>query len=386
MQSIHENKITINSTQIILNDFEIDEPKLINFFSDLKELDGYDNDLIRNKLINLLNYGLMVNQSVNIGEKVDYVKEGFDSLKADIESQIEHHFSESVKKKIDDFLGEEGTFTSELRNTFGDEGVHSQKINQLISEHKEQITSILDLNHESSPLKILEKSIEEKFLTIMSQVNSEQGAKKVEEKSTQKGAKFEDFVSPILSDCSQFFNCNFEKTGAIKGVSGDKNSKKGDFVLTEKSTNKKIVLETKNLSKDPTTKQILEYSRIALENRQADYCVFIYSDSDDTTIPEAGMFNEISKNMLFITISETDTYNAKERMIRLGVSWALQRIKTGNAENVDLDEKMKKFEGVLRNNLGTIKTVKNNSTSITKACSNMITDLEIDLGLKEKKE
>jgi len=47
---------------------------------------------------------------------------------------------------------------------------------------------------------------------------------------------------------------------------------------------------------------------------------------------------------------------------------------------------MKKYEGILRNNLGTIKTIKNNSTSITKACSNMITDLEIDLGLKIKKE
>lgn len=386
MQSIHTNKITINSTQILLNDFEIDEPKIINFFSDLKELDKYDNDEIRDKFIQLLNFGLMVNQSVNIGEKVDYVKEGFNSLKTDIESQIEYHFSESVKKKIDSFLGEEGTFTKELRDTFGTDGIHSQKIDDLLSSHKEQITSLLDLNHPDSPFKKLEESIESKFLSMMSEVNQQQGKKEAEKKSTQKGAQFEDFVFPILSDCAQFFNCNFEKTGAIKGVSGDKNSKKGDFVMTEKITNKKIVIEAKNLSKDPTTKQILEYSRIAIENRQADYCVFIYCDSDDSTIPEAGMFNEITKNILFITISETDDFLAKERMIRLGCSWALQRLKTNDSVDVDLDEKMKKYEGILRNNLGTIKTVKNNSTSITKACSNMITDLEIDLGLKEKKK
>ena len=200
----------------------------------------------------------------------------------------------------------------------------------------------------------------------------------------KKGAKFEDFVSSILSESTTFFNCNFEKTGGIKGISGAKNSKKGDFVLTEKNTNKKIVLEAKNLSKDPSTKQILEYARIAIENREADYCVYIYCDSDDTTIPEAGMFNEIEKNILFITVSETDTYFAKERMIRLGCSWALQRIKADDTSDVELNDKLTKMQGILRKNLDTIKTMKNNSSGITTACSNMILELEIDLGLKDK--
>jgi len=386
LQSVHGNKITIEPDKILLDDFEIDDAKLINFFHDLKVKDEYDNEHLHDKLISLLYFGYMVDHATKVGDKVDYVKEGFSSLRQDMENQIEHNFSELIKKKIDSFLGEEGSFTKELRETFGTDGAHSQKINEMIENHKNQINSILDLNDENSPLHELEKSLDDKFIKILTFMNSREEAKKVEDKSTQKGAKFEDFISPILSESSMFFNCNFQNTGAIKGISGDKNSKKGDFVLTEKDTNKKIVIEAKSLSKDPSTKQILEYSRLAIENRGADYCIYIYQDSDDTTIPEAGMFNEVAKNILFITVSKTDTYYAKERMIRLGCSWALQRIKADNNSDADLNEKLTKMHGILRKNLDTIKTMKNNASGITKACSNMITELEIDLGLKEEKE
>lgn len=386
LQSVHKNSIVLEPDKIILNDFEIDEPKLINFFHELKAANEYSDEQLHDKITSLLYFGYMADQAVKVGEKVDYVKEGFGSLKKDMENQIENNFSESMKKKIDTFLGEEGSFTQELRETFGTDGAHSQKINELIEDYRDKINSMLDLNDDSSPLKALEKSLDEKFVHILTFMNSREETKKVEDKSPQKGAKFEDFVSSILSESSTFFNCNFEKTGGIKGISGAKNSKKGDFVLTEKTSNKKIVLEAKNLSKDPTTKQILEYARIAIENRGADYCVYIYCDSDDTTIPEAGMFNELEKNILFLTVSETDTYFAKERMIRLGCSWALQRIRADDTSDAELNDKLTKMQGILRKNLDTIKTMKNNSSGITKACSNMISELEIDLGLKEEKE
>ena len=385
MQSIHSNRITIEPDKILLNDFEIDEPKIINFFHELKVEQEYNEEQLHDKFLSLLYLGLMAEQAVRVGEKVDYVKEGFNSLKQDMENQIENNFSDAIKNKIDSFLGEEGSFTTELRDTFGTDGAHSQKINEMMEDYRNKINSMLDLNDENSPLKALEKSMDEKFIHVLTFMNSREETKKVVDKSPQKGAKFEDFVSPILSECSTFFNCNFQKTGAIKGVSGARNSKKGDFVFTEKDTHKKIVIEAKNLSKDPTTKQILEYSRAAIENREADYCVYVYCDSDDTTIPEAGMFNEIEKNILFVTVSETDAYYAKERMIRLGCSWALQRIKANNNSDAEMNEKLTKMHGILRKNLDTIKTMKNNASGITKACSNMIAELEIDLGLKEEK-
>ncbi len=386
METSYKNSIKINSWGIELNNFLIDEPKLINLFHGLKVEDKYDDGQLHDKIISLLYFGYMTDQAVKVGEKVDYVKEGFSALTKDIENQIENNFSESMKKKIDAFLGEDGSFTQELRNTFGTDGAHSQKINEMMEDYRNKINSMLDLNDENSPLKALEKSLDEKFIHILTFMNSREETKKVEDKSTQKGAKFEDFVAPILTESAAFFNCNFERTSGVQGIMGHGNSKKGDFVFTEKDTHKKIVIEAKNLSKDPTTKQILEYARIAIENRAADYCVYIYCDSDDTTIPEAGMFNEVEKNILFLTVSETDAYFAKERMIRLGCSWALQRVKANNNSDAEMNEKLTKMHGVLRKNLDTIKTMKNNASGITKACSNMITELEIDLGLKEEKE
>ena len=381
MQQIYGNKITISSEGILLNDFQIDEPKLVNLFGNLKNEQRYTDEQLRDKVIQLMNFGLIVDKAAKIDEKIDYVKEGFDSLRHDMENQIENNFSESVKKKIDSFIGSEGSFTKELQETFGDEGTHSQKIDELMADYRSKINSILDLNDENSPLKALESSIDEKFNRVMNVMSAMDATKKAEDKSPKKGAKFENLVAPILSESAQFFNCNFEKTGTTKGIAGDKNAKKGDFVLTEKDTNKKIVIEAKNLSKDPTTKQILEYSMAAINNRGADYCVYLYYDSDDTSIPDAGMFNEVAKNVLFVVVSESDSYDANTRMIRLGCSWALQRIKADNNSDAELNERLTKMQGVLRKNLDSIKTVKNNSSAITTACSQMVTNIETELGL-----
>lgn len=385
MASRHTNSINIKSDGIYLDDFVIDEPKLINYFIGFRDKNELEQSQIRDKLIHLLYLGYLADKSVQVGEKVDYVKEGFDALKQDMGNQIKNNFSESMKNKLDVFLGTDGSFTKELQDTFGSNGAHNQKITELIQDYKNKIESMLDINDENSPLKALEKSFEEKFTHIQNFMSEHEGTKKAEEKSTQKGIKFEDFVSPILSESAVFFNCTFERTSGVKGALGDKNSKKGDFVLTEKDTNKKIVLETKNWSKDPTTKQILEYSRLAIENRVADYCVYIYCDSDDLTVPEAGMFSEISKNILFVTVSETDLFEAQQRIIRLGCSWALQRIKADNSKDAELNEKLKKMQGILRKDLDRIKTMKNNSSSVVKSCSDMITDIEINLDLKSEK-
>jgi len=101
--------------------------KLINFFHELQVEQEYNEEQLHDKFLSLLYLGLMAEQAVRVGEKVDYVKEGFNSLKQDMENQIENNFSDAIKNKIDSFLGEEGSFTTELRDTFGTDGAHSKK-------------------------------------------------------------------------------------------------------------------------------------------------------------------------------------------------------------------------------------------------------------------
>ena len=345
---------------------------------------GYDDAKLADRLSSLLYLGYMADQSVRIADKVDYVKAGFESMTQDIDSKIRHDFADAVKERMDKFLGKEGSFTRELQDTFGQDGRYSKQIDGLMSDYSEQIESVLDPGNESSPFHALQKNLEQRYAEIQQFMNQQQGRSEAEARSSIKGVQFEKRVFGILNDSSALMGCNLENTSGKRGISGSSNSKKGDFVLTEKQTGKRIVIEAKNLTNDPSTKSILEYSRVAIENREADYCVYVYYDSDDQTVPEAGMFNEVAKNVLFVTISESDSPGAQERMILFACSWALARVKSEGGDT-GLDEKLARLETRLRKNLDTIKTIKNNSASITSACKNMMDDLEVDLGLKQEK-
>lgn len=383
MEAVHQEIFKFQPGRLLISGFVIEEQKMIDLFRSMREAGG-DDAKLADRLASLLYLGYMADQSVRIADKVDYVKEGFESMTQDIDSKIRHDFADAVKERMDKLLGKEGSFTRELQDTFGQDGRYSKQIDGLMSDYSEQIESVLDPGNESSPFHALQKNLEQRYAEIQQFMNQQQGRSEAEGRSSIKGIKFEEQVFGVLNDSAPLLGCNLENTSGKRGISGSSNAKKGDFVLTEKQTGKRIVIEAKNLSKDPSTKSILEYSRIAIENREADYCVYVYYDSDDETVPEAGMFNEVAKNVLFVTVSESDSGKAQERMIRFACSWALARVKSEEGD-AGLDEKLSRLETRLRKNLDTIKTIKNNSAAITSACKNMMDDLEVDLGLKQEK-
>lgn len=383
MESVHQEMFKFQPGRLLVSGFVIDEQKMIDLFLSMRE-SGQDDSKLADRLSSLLYLGYMADQSVRIADKVDYVRAGFESMTQDIDSKIRHDFADAVKERMDKLLGKEGSFTRELQDTFGQDGRYSKQIDGLMSDYSEQIESVLDPGNESSPFHALQKNLEQRYAEIQQFMNQQQGRSEAEGRSSIKGLKFEEQVFGVLNDSAPLLGCNLENTSGKRGISGSSNAKKGDFVLTEKQTGKRIVIEAKNLSKDPSTKSILEYSRVAIENREADYCVYVYYDSDDETVPEAGMFNEVAKNVLFVTISESDSVKAQERMIRFACSWALARVKSEGGD-MGLDEKLSRLETRLRKNLDTIKTIKNNSAAITSACKNMMDDLEVDLGLKQEK-
>ena len=222
MEYAHKNSVIIEPTGITINDFLIDDEKLLAYFLELQEKHDLNPSQLRNKIIHLLFLGYLADNSVKVDEKVDYVESSFGKLKQELQHQIETNFSTSMKDRMEGFIGTDGSFTKELLDTFGTDGIHSQKINEMMDEYRNQIESLLDHQNENSPFKKLEKSLEEKFNSVSTFIATQERMKKVEEKSTQKGAKFEDYVASILADSSSFFNCNFQNTSGIAGVSGSK--------------------------------------------------------------------------------------------------------------------------------------------------------------------
>lgn len=382
MEVVHENLFRFEGDRMRIRDLVVDYHEVVTMFRDMSENAG-DAELA-DRLAKLIYLGYVADRSIITTAKVDYVKEGFESMTKSIDSKIENDFADAVREKIDELLGGEGTFTREMQETFGEDGKHSQQIQALMDEYRAKLAEVLDPGNDASPFRILEKNMEEKYSAILQFMNRQAGRASAEERAPQKGKKFEDLVSGILGESSQVLGCNMENTSNKRGISGKANAKKGDFVLTEKKTGKRIVLEAKNLAKDPATRQILQYASIALENREADYCVYLYSDSDDAGMPEAGMFNEVAENVLFVAVSESDPHEAKKRMILFACSWALARVRAADG-GVDLDEKMGRLETRLRKSLDTIKAIKTNSQDITNACKSMMADLEEDLELKQEK-
>ena len=382
MAVVHGNLFRFEGDRMRVQDLVVDDREVVAMFRAMSEHAG-DAELA-DRLAKLIYLGYVADQSIMTTAKVDYVKEGFESMTKSIDSKIENDFAGAVREKIDEFLGGEGTFTREMQETFGEDGKYSHQIQVLMDEYRAKLTEVLDPNNDASPFKILEKNMEEKYSAILQFMNQQAGRASAEEKSPQKGKKFEELVSGILGESSQVLGCNMENTSNKRGISGKANAKKGDFVLTEKKTGKKIVIEAKNLAKDPATRQILQYASIALENREADYCVYLYSDGDDAGMPEAGMFNEVAENVLFVAVSESDPHEAKKRMILFACSWALARVRAVDG-GVDLDEKMGRLETRLRKNLDAIKAIKSNAQDITNACRGMMADLEEDLELKPEK-
>ena len=380
MASNFENSIKINSSGLVLNDFLIDEPNITNYFNDLQEKDGSSLTELRNQLISLLNLGYMTRKSVQVSDKVDYVDKSFDSLKQDMQHQIEHKFSDSMRDRLDSFLGSEGIFTRELQETFGADGAHAQKINDLVSEYQKQIQSILDVNDDSSPLKALERALDSRYVEIFAFMKSQEKTQDIVEGTTLKGKEFEHVVEHVLVESAPDFNCVFENTSEVTGTGG----KKGDFVLTLKDSKKKIVLEAKKLSKDPKLKDVKSYLDESLKNRTADYSIYVYCDSTEDSMPELGMFNEFEDDKLFVVVSDSDSFEATSRVIRLACGWALQRLKDKVDDNYDLSEKLDLVQNKISERLKQIKEIRVHSKNITKTCNSVIGDMELDLGLRSE--
>ena len=197
MEYAHKNSVIVEPTGITINDFLIDDEKLLAYFLELQEKHNLSQSQLHQKIIHLLFLGYLADNSVKIDEKVDYVESSFTKLKQDLQHQIETNFSTSMKDKIDAFLGTDGSFTKELLETFGTDGTHNQKINELVEEYRQQIDSMLDHENENSPFKKLEKSLEDKFNTVSIFMATQEGMKKLKRNQHKKVLNLKIILHPF---------------------------------------------------------------------------------------------------------------------------------------------------------------------------------------------
>ena len=378
MQSVHQNRIQVKEREIVLEDFEVVEKNIVDFFNRLQNEDKYNNFQLRERFLKLLQMGFLASQSVDISNKTDFVEKSFQSLSHDMQDQIKNNLPEEIKKKMESIIGENGTFMNELRETYGEDGKYSLVVEKMIADYNQTMNRVLDINDEESPFNHLMKVIKSDYNDLFGFIKTTEGKDNAIKNTTKKGEQFEDLLASILSEACPDFNCEFHDTRAIQGTDG----KQGDFMIVDKNTRKKITIEAKNLKEVPKTSNIISLLDECLKNRTADYAIYMYYDDNEVdSIPECGVLNTLTDNKLFLMIDNDDPQATVNRNIRFACRFALAQLKSTESNDEDYTEKFNLIKDGIQTRYKQIKEIKKYSMKISKISNDLIKQIDSDLTL-----
>lgn len=328
------SKILLDNDKIIIKNLIINEPEIVSYFQNLSESENLEQQLEK-----LLKIGIVISKSINTTENVSYVEKAFENLNSNFTHNLETAF------------GEKGQFSEILKKQFGEDGAI---IKELFNPRKE-----------GSPLYLLKQDLSQNLSDINKQLGINAAVEVEREKGTQKGIDFEDQCQPKLEWIAQIHSDKLERTGKENGKIA--NSKKGDFVITLGDIGKKIVFEMKNKDKI-TLKDIQIELKEAIENREADYGVFVAKNKD--TLPETiGWFNEYDGNHLVCAIENNDGETMiNGEIIHIAYKWARAKLRLENSKEKKLDplfiiEKTREIQ----TKIGDMRKIKTQCTSIEKS-------------------
>ena len=329
-----DSRIILDNDKIIIKDLIINEPEIVSYFQNLSESEN-----LEQRLEKLLKIGIAISKSISTTENVSYVEKAFENLNSNFTHNLETAF------------GEKGQFSEILKKQFGEDGAI---IKELFNPHKE-----------GSPLYLLKQELSRNLSDINEKLGINAAVEVVREKGTQKGIDFEDQCQSKLEWIAQIHSDKLERTGKEYGKIT--NSKKGDFVITLGDIGKKIVFEMKNMNKI-TLKDIQKELKEAIENREADYGVFVAKNKD--TLPETiGWFNEYDGNHLVCAIENNDGETMiNGEVIHIAYKWARAKLRLENSKEKKLDplfiiEKTREIQ----TKIGDMRKIKTQCTSIEKS-------------------
>lgn len=218
--------------------------------------------------------------------------EYFDSESGKLKEMIDHYFSvdEGQMKRMLD-----GTFDLDNANSPFFQLIEKIKSNSDIEE--ETIKKLLDPNATDSPAEQMKRQIFEKFADlrerdikditerikeirteelkdIKEHLTREEAKSEEREKGTQKGFDFEEKVYEELETFASAYEDKVSRTGDVTAGLG----KVGDIVVDVEG-GKRLVVECKNANKN-SCKDVTDEVVNALENRNADFAIYLFSDKD----------------------------------------------------------------------------------------------------------
>ena len=323
--------ITVDADRIEIHNFETYDHEIVAFFNSLEQ------NILPSKLENVLKMGITAAKSIDVGEKVSYVDKAFESLN----SELKHNF--------DNIFAKGGDLPARLEEVFGKDG-------KIIKE-------LFDPETEGSPLYKLQKTLSKDLVDIRNNLQQSKGAELVEEKSTQKGVKFEDQCQEKLTQIARYNSDDLERTSTDKETSSKFGSKSGDFVITLSDTDKKIVFEMKSGKIGDTA--IRRELKDAMDNRNAQFGILVAQRTD--LLPNnVGPFKAYANNQLACSVeNENGDVLINGDILHLAYKWAKANILLDSAKYDKFDASfVREKSTLLEQSLKKMRVVKKDCTNI----------------------
>jgi len=377
-------EIALSDDRVSVTDLEITDPFVVEYFE--KFDDGEEQ---KNAFKRVLKIGVMTIGLAETSQQEEFVERKFTEMQHElqeeidrIEEEVEEKFGDDgdVPKIFDDHLGEDGHLKKHIEEAFSEDGPFKQRLDEELGENGERIQAALDPDNEGSPTYRLEKRLKSEINSIREKIVEEETEADIRKQTYLKGGDFEDSIQEILNGIVRQTPNNVEYTG---DTTGEMERKVGDFVVTLADTGQRIVVEAKTESY--STKNIKNEMAEAIQNRDAQYGLFVTDTLENLPRTKTGWFHEFpDQNIVVVAMRETTDEDLEPGYLRIAFNWARMRAVQAYAETGSgFDpEKLQSEITEIEESIGQFKTIRGQCTEIRKSrerIEEMLDEVERDI-------
>ena len=324
---VNTDSIKIIDNQIVLENVLFENQDLATY------LQESDDKLA--SLINVIEMGVKTMNSLKNSIERDFTQNTFETISSEMKKNLSQSI-EDIGDEFEKYFNEDGELIKELSENkerminelnaelerFIDPNNRESAISKLTEileteEGKvvEAFEKALNPDNKESQIHKLKENLEKKFTTeiklltddiekILQELKIDKVTAEIKEKSTAKGVTHEDSVQQALTEIA--IGDVVERTGEIVGLITK--SKVGDHVIDlntgSKSSDLKIVFESKSANTYNSSSAITKELDKAMENRGADFGIFVFDSYERFDKISSLPFHILSENMALTVLNE----------------------------------------------------------------------------------
>lgn len=375
MATTQDVEIDHDSNTVVVEHVSVQDPDIVQFLEDREPPE-------RAELVErAFRIGMKTLQLSETSKDLEHVKHEFEQMEAalqeeidDVREELEERFGDGgdVEALLEAHLGPDGKISAHLKEAFGEDGTFVERLDEELGEDGERIQQALDPTKDGSPTKQLKEELKEEIRSVRKMITEEEVRAEERQESWRGGEEFEENVGELLDDLTYNTQDVVEHTGDTEGEIPGRDV--GDYVLEIGETGQRIVVEAKS-EKGYTQPKIKDEMEDALENRDADYAIFV-SECEEFVPDKVGYFQEYDRHILAVSLSKDPEDSIEPGFLRIAYNWATFRLMQDHvdaADEIDAEAISGRVEEI-RDAIGRFQTLKNKCSKI-KSTSNEIQDL-----------